>query len=252
MKNIAIAIIFLITIGHIQAQEDYTQSLQGIKHVIISSESGVKLTAHNKNELFITGEDRKMPEKAKGLKAVYAGGSDNTGFGVYVQKEGGTLTIRNLKNAYTKTLEIFLPKSISIKIERSNLGKVFAEGFSSEIEATTNVGHITLKNVTGPIVATTSTGEINVLFTKVSQSSPISLMSATGAIDVSIPSNTDADLEMKATMGEIFTDFDLKLPVPENGLKVVGGKKTIKTKLNDGGVEISLKSATGNVYLRKQ
>ncbi|MHA7056692.1 DUF4097 family beta strand repeat-containing protein [Aquimarina sp. M1] len=252
MKNIAIAIVFLITIGHVKAQEDYRQSLQGVKNVMISSESGVKLTAHDKNELFITGEGRKMPEKAKGLKAVYAGGSDNTGFGIYVLKEGGTLIIRNLKSAYTKTLEIFLPKSVNIKIERSNLGKVDAEGFSSEIEVSTNVGHITLKDVTGPIVAKTATGEINVVFKKVNQNSPISLVSATGAIDVSLPSNTAANLEMKSTMGEIFTDFDIKLPVPENGLKVVGGKKTINTELNNGGVEISLKSATGNIYLRKQ
>jgi len=57
---------------------------------------------------------------------------------------------------------------------------------------------------------------------------------------------------MKSTIGEIFTDFDIKLPVPENGLKVVGGKSTIKTKLNNGGVEISLRSSTGNIYLRKQ
>ncbi|MFD2563354.1 DUF4097 family beta strand repeat-containing protein [Aquimarina rubra] len=252
MKNIAIAIVLFITIGQVQAQEDYTQSLQGIKNVVISSESGVKLKAHDKNELLIIGNGRKMPEKAKGLKAVYAGGSDNTGFGVYAQKEGGTLIVRNLKSAYTKTLEVFLPKDINIKVERSNLGKIFAEGFSSEIEASTNVGHITLRDVTGPIVAKTSTGEINIVFSKVSQSSPISLVSATGAIDISIPANTPANLEMKATMGEIFTDFDIKFPVPESNLKVVSGKKTIKTELNNGGVEINLKSATGNIYLRKQ
>ncbi|AXT52185.1 hypothetical protein D1818_15570 [Aquimarina sp. BL5] len=252
MKNIVIAIVLFITIGHIQGQENYTQSLQGVKNVVIGSESGVKLKAHDKNELLIPGKGRKMPEKAKGLKAVYAGGSDNTGFGVYVQKEGGTLIIRNLKSTYTKTLEVFLPKNINIKVEKSNLGKLVAEGFSSEIEATTNVGNITLRDVTGPIVAKTATGEINIIFNKVSQSSPISLVSATGAIDISIPANTPANLEMKATMGEIFTDFDIKFPVPENNLKVVSGKKTIKTELNNGGVEINLKSATGNIYLRKQ
>ncbi|WP_299435297.1 DUF4097 family beta strand repeat-containing protein [uncultured Aquimarina sp.] len=252
MKNIAIAIVLFITIGHIQAQGDYTQSLQGIKNVTIGSESGVKIKAHDKNELLIIGNGRKMPEKAKGLKAVYAGGSDNTGFGVYVQKEGGTLIVRNLKNMHSKTLEIFLPKSINIKVERSNLGSLVVNGFSSEIEATTNVGSMTFRDVTGPIVAKTATGEINIVFNKVSQNSPISLISATGAIDVSLPNNTSANLEMKTTMGEIFTDFDIKFPVPESGLKVVGGKRTIKTELNNGGVEISLRSSTGNIYLRKQ
>jgi len=252
MRHITIAIVFFITIVHIKAQEDYTQSLQGIKKVIIGSASGVKIKAHDKNELLIIGNGRKMPEKARGLKAVYAGGSDNTGFGVYTQKEGGTLIIRNLKSAYTSILEVFLPKSINIKVERSNLGKLVAEGFSSEIEAITNIGNITFRDVTGPIVAKTATGEINIVFNKVSQRSPISLVSATGPIDVSLPSNTPANLELKTTMGEIFTDFEIKFPVPENSLKVVGGKRTIKTQLNQGGVEISLRSSTGNIYLRKQ
>lgn len=252
MKNIAIAIVLFITIGQVKAQENYTQSLQGVKTAVIGSASGVIIKSHDKNELIIVGEGRKMPEKAKGLKAVYAGGSDNTGYGVYVQKEGGTLVIRNLKSAYTGILEIFLPKSINIKIEKSNLGRIVAEGFSSEIEALTNVGNITFKNVTGPIVAKTATGEINIVFDKVSQSSPISLVSATGAIDVSLPSNTAANLELKTTMGEIFTDFDIKFPIPESDMKLVSGKRTIKTELNNGGVEISLRSSTGNIYLRKQ
>ncbi len=251
MKKIAIVFIVFLTTGAIKAQ-DYTQSLQGIKKVKIHSESGVNIKTHNNSELLIVGDEREMPEKAKGLKAVYAGGNDNTGFGVYVQKEGETLVVKNLKNMHSPVLEIFLPKSINITVEKSNLGSLEINGFSSEIEATTNVGGIILKDVTGPIVAKTATGEINVIFTKVSQNSPISLVSATGAIDVSLPSNTPANLELKTSMGEIFTDFDIKFPVADNNMKLVAGKRTIKTILNNGGVDISLRSSTGNIYLRKQ
>lgn len=251
MKYIVIAFIFF-TSSILQAQENYTQSLQGIKKVKISSESGVSIQGHDKNEISIMGDGRQMPEKAKGLKAVYAGGSDNTGIGIYTKKDGETLIVRNLKNMHSERLEVYLPKDVDIVVERSNLGDVKVIGFSSEIEASTNVGDITLKDVTGPIVAKTATGEISVVFEKVSQKSPISLVSATGAIDVSIPPNTAANLEMKATMGEIFTDFDINFPVPDDNMKLVSGKKTIKTELNNGGVEISLRSATGNIYLRKK
>ncbi|MDY8135231.1 DUF4097 family beta strand repeat-containing protein [Aquimarina sp. 2201CG5-10] len=252
MKNIAIALVLLLTIGSLKAQEDYVQSLQGVKKVKVHSESGVEIKAHDKNEVLIVGGNRKMPEKARGLKAVYAGGSDNTGFGVYAFKEGETLILKNLKNMHSKTLQVFLPKNVNISIERSNLGSIEISGFSSEIEATTNVGNITFRDVTGPIVAKTATGEINVVFNKVSQSSPISLISATGAIDVSLPSNTPANLELKTTMGEIFTDFDIKFPKEDNNMKILVGKRTIATELNNGGVEISLRSSTGNIYLRKQ
>lgn len=251
MKKIAIILIAFLCIGQLSAQ-DYTQSLQGIKKVKISSESGVEIKTHNQNELRIVGDGHEVPEKAKGLKAVYAGGSDNTGLGMYVQKEGEILIIKNLKGMHSRLLEIYLPKTMNITVEKSTLGNLSISGFTSEIEATTNVGHIKLKDVTGPIVAKTATGEINVVFTQVSQSSPISLVSATGAIDVSLPSSTPANLELKTSMGEIYTDFDIKFPVEDNNMKLIGGKRAIKTELNNGGVEISLKSSTGNIYLRKQ
>ncbi|WP_299182432.1 DUF4097 family beta strand repeat-containing protein [uncultured Aquimarina sp.] len=252
MKNITIAIVLFITIGHLKAQENYTQSLQGVKKVKISSESSVWIKAHNKNEISIVGKGRQLPEKAKGLKAVYAGGSDNTGIGVFIKREGETLIVKNLKNMHSNTLELNLPKDVNISIDRTNLGDIKVKGFSSEIEASTNIGAITLKDVTGPVVARTATGEINVIFEKVSQKSPISLMSAAGSIDVSLPSNTPTNLELKTTMGEIFTDFELKFPEEKKDMKIVGARRTIETKLNNGGVEISLRSATGNIYLRKQ
>ncbi|AXT57071.1 DUF4097 family beta strand repeat protein [Aquimarina sp. MMG015] len=252
MKNIAIAIVLFITIGQLKAQENYTQPLKGVKKVKISSDASLSITAHDKNEITIIGENRRLPEKAKGLKAVYAGGSDNTGVGIFTKREGETLIVKNLKGMHSNTLKIYLPKNVNISIERSNLGDIKLIGFSSEIEASTNIGEITLKDITGPVVARTATGEINVVFEKVSQKSPISLISAAGSIDVSLPSNTATNLELKTTMGEIFTDFELAFPKEENNMKIVGSRRTIKTKLNKGGVEISLRSATGNIYLRKQ
>ncbi|MDH7446160.1 DUF4097 family beta strand repeat-containing protein [Aquimarina sp. 2201CG14-23] len=252
MKNIAIAIVLFMTIGHLQAQTNYTNDLQGIKKVKISSESSVSIKVHNKNEILIIGEDRELPKKAKGLKAVYAGGSDNTGIGVFIKREGDILLVKNLKNMHSNTLELFLPKEINVSLSRNSLGDVEIAGFSSEIEASTNMGAITLKDITGPVVARTGTGDINVIFEKVNQKSPISLVSAAGSIDISLPSNTPTNLKLKTTMGEIFTDFELKFPDEIKNMKVVGARRTIETELNNGGVEISLRSATGNIYLRKQ
>ncbi|MCK8524187.1 hypothetical protein M0D21_21595 [Aquimarina sp. D1M17] len=251
MKKIIILSILFLTAVQTKAQ-NYTQSLQGVKKVKISSESDVKIEAHDKNEILILGEGREMPERAKGLKAVYAGGSDNTGIGIYVKKEGDILAVRNLKGMHSDGLSIYLPKDVNVSIERSNLGSIFLKGFSSEIEASTNVGDINMTDVTGPIVARTATGVVNVVFTKVSQSSPISLVSSTGAIDVALPSGTPANLSLKTSMGEIYTDFDIKFPEADKDMKIVAGKRTVNTSINNGGVDISLRSSTGNIYLRKK
>jgi hypothetical protein len=51
-------------------------------------------------------------------------------------------------------------------------------------------------------------------------------------------------------MGTIYTDFDLEIP-RKDGMKRIGAVRKIETKLNSGGVNISLRSSTGDVYLRK-
>ena len=94
-------------------------------------------------------------------------------------------------------------------------------------------------------------GEVEADFSKVSQQGSISINAVYGLVDVSLPSNTKANLELKSTMGTVFTNFDFKIP-SSKGLKQYGNSRKIDTKLNNGGVKISLSSSTGNVYLRKK
>ena len=183
---------------------------------------------------------------------MYSGGTDNTGFGMSIEQEGDVLRIRDLKSWMQRSgLQITLPKNMDIHLDCGNMGSAYLEGFSSEIEVNTNIGGIKLKDVTGPITAHTSTGAVDVVFKNVDQSSPISLSSSTGVVDVSLPTNTKADLELRSSMGTVYTDFDLQMP-REDGMKVVGNNRKVVSKLNGGGVKIVLRSSTGNVYLRKQ
>ena len=257
------------------AQEDYTKSLSGITKVKIETGTHVKIVAGTTNELKFTKyvydnddhdhdncdhehnanqdcDDCNKDDRSKGLKAVYSGGVDNTGFGMSIEQEGTVLRIKDLKSwMQRKGLQIVLPKTMDIHLDCGNLGSAVLRGFSSEIEVNSNVGGITLKDVTGPITAHSSTGTIDVDFSSVSQSSPITLSTSTGIVDVSLPTNTKADLELRSTMGTIYTDFDLQTS-SEDGMKVVGSTRKIISKLNNGGVKIVLRSSTGNVYLRKQ
>ncbi len=236
------------------AQEDYTKSLNGITKVYIETGTKVTITAGSDNELKFKsiGKDSTNNQRAEGLKAIYSGGTDNTGLGVSVSQEGSVLRVKDLKSWMQRNgLKIELPKTIDIHIDCGELGAVTFEGFSSEIEVNSNVGNITFNEVTGPITAHTETGAIKVDFVNVNQSSPITIHSSTGSVDVSLPSNTKADLELRSTMGTIYTDFELKIDA-QDGMKVVGANRKIESKLNGGGVNIALRSSTGNVYLRKK
>jgi DUF4097 and DUF4098 domain-containing protein YvlB len=264
-KIITLIVLFIASNSLTQAQENFKQSLSGIKQVKIDMDAKIKLVAGSGSELIISesknndhdydwdsDEDKqKKQDKMKGMKAVYSGGVDNTGFGLSVEKDGETLKIRDLKSWMQRgNVIITLPKTMNVALDCGNLGKADVEGFSSEIEVNANVGHINLTNVTGPVTAHTSTGAITVKFSNVNQSSPISITSSTGDVDVSLPTSTKANLDLNSTMGTIYTDFDLEIP-RKDGMKRIGAVRKIETKLNSGGVNISLRSSTGDVYLRK-
>ncbi len=274
MKRTGIVLaFFIITTGVIRSQENYKHSLDGIKQVRIEANTVIKLIAGGDNQLVLSkykgkeddnyyhdecdscphgvSNSNKRKEKAKGLKAIYPGGEDNTGFGVGIEKDGETLRIVDLKSfVHRHGLSFTIPRHIDVYIDCGNLGSAKVEGFSSEIEINTNVGYINLNKVTGPVTAHTNTGSIRVEFSTVNQKSPITISSSTGDVDVSLPNNTRANLELKSTMGTVYTDFDLVIPKKE-GLKQVGSVRKIESSLNNGGVKIKLSSSTGDIYLRK-
>ena len=84
-----------------------------------------------------------------------------------------------------------------------------------------------------------------------SQQAPISISSVNGELDITIPSNTKADLVLSTFSGDIFTDMDIEFDKKsKEGLSIIGGNK-IKGTLNGGGVDILLNTINDNIYLRK-
>jgi predicted membrane protein len=234
----------------IQAQADYTKSLSGVEWVKIETKSGVRIKTHDKKELLIKVSGmKKRSEKAKGLKLVGAGGTDNTDVGFYVVQDGNTMLVKNLRRS--EKAEIFLPKTQNVSVTNSWHGDIYIEGFSGEVEANANLnGGLQMKNLSGAVTAYSLNQGIQVTFNKVSQDAPIVIRTTNGEIDVTLPSSTAADLELSSWNGEIYTNFDLKRP-NKDGLKSVSGK-TIKGAINGGGVGIKLKSTNGTIYLRKE
>lgn len=239
--------IFCITVN---AQTKYTKSLEGIDWVQIESKTDIVVTAHKDNQLLLTGgKMERTPEKAKGLKLVGDGGTDNTDIGYFVERKGNTLIVKNLRREGTS--EIFLPASQNISVKSPYLNNIEINGFTGEVEATAQiVGNITIKDVTGPLTVSSNTGTVEVIFSRLNQNSPTTITTTTGTVDVTLPKDTPATVTMNSTMGEVYTDFDLQMPEKE-GLRAVSTKK-VKGSLNGGGGSIQVNSATGNIFLRKK
>ncbi|PWG06138.1 DUF4097 family beta strand repeat-containing protein [Polaribacter aquimarinus] len=264
MKKICIVILFISAIVTAQKKE-FKYALSGITKVVLSSNTRIVLNAVNSSQLVIQDNandhqrhsrwhtsDKTKEEKRKGLTAIYPGGKDNTnGFGFSIKKEGNVLYVTDLKSMHQRHgLKFALPKNMNVSIDAGNLGGIEVYGFTGEVEAETNVGKIIMKNVTGPITANTSVGKIDIDFDKVNQKSPITISSSVSEIDVALPGNTKANLELK-TQGTVYTNFDFEIPT-KKGMPNVSGRKSIVSKLNNGGVKIYIKSSMGNIYLRKK
>ncbi len=250
MKKVITIIFTCVLVINLQAQSDYSKPLNGVDWVKIESKSEIVLKTHDKNELLIKVNNLEpVPEKAKGLKLVGAGGEDNTDIGFNVVQTGNNLIVENVRKS--GGAEIYLPKSQNVSVTNSWDGDIYIEGFSGEVEANANLnGGLKLVNLSGPITAYSLNSGIWVSFDKINQDSPIVIRTTNGEIDVTLPENTAADLELNSWNGDIYTNFNLKRP-DKDGLKSISGRN-VKGAINGGGVDIKLKSTNGNIYLRKE
>lgn len=239
------------------AQNEYTMSVKGN-----ASETWV-----NVNNLFadmeiegISGSEIKimvsdydgLPEKAKGLKPLSASGPENTGIGLSITQEGNTISISGAhREADDAEYKILLPKNLKLKLDYNSwqAGDVTIKKMAGEVEAKSQVGDLKFFDVTGPIVAHTLSSDLEVTFSSLSQSSPSSLTSTSGDIDVTLPPSVKGTFKMSTISGGVYTAFDFDFG-EETNLRRAGGQNATG-KLNGGGVEISLRSISGDVYVRK-
>jgi lia operon protein LiaG len=189
-------------------------------------------------------------DRAKGLKPIYPNGTDNTGLGLYVEKNGTQITVQCLL-PITKRGEykIKVPDNFSLKVESGceRTNSLIIQNMKNEIEIT-NCHSINLKNVTGPLVLSTISGGIDIVYSSVNIDKPVSINSVSGDIDITLPLKTAANLEMQTVSGTIYSDFDF--PSDHKQMKQIAGH-TIKCPLNGGGVDFKIMTVSGSIYLRK-
>ncbi len=120
---------------------------------------------------------------------------------------------------------------------------------AGEIEAKSQVGDLEFINVTGPIVAHTLSSDLDVTFASLSSKTPTSLSSTSGDIDVTLPASVKGTFKMSTISGGVYTGVEFDFG-EESNIRRVGGQNATG-KLNGGGVEVTLKTISGDIYIRK-
>ena len=213
----------------------------------IEGYDGTDIIVTNMSEKFT-----KAPDKAKGLKPVFAGGEDNTGIGVAMDKSGNNINLTCLLSiTQHEDYKIKVPRGMSIKVHSGcgGGGDITVSNMTGEVEIN-NCQGIELKNCAGPVVLSTISGSINLKLGNLPKERSVSIACISGDIDISLAPTAGVDLQMHTVSGSIYTDFDLASK-DKGDMKRIGGNSNISTQLNGGGAKLTLANVSGNIYLRK-
>jgi lia operon protein LiaG len=252
--NLFVVLGFLLIGPCSLSAQDYKIAVQNSKEgklTLSNFPSDLPVEGYSGNEIIIVSDMAKPPGRAKGLQPVYAAGTDNTGMGVSIEKNGNQITLLCLL-PITKSASytIKVPDNFSVKVDNEcgHSGDVHISNIKGEVDVK-NCHSIDLKNVLGPVVLSTISGDVELSFNDVSKDRPISIASISGEIDITLPAKAAVDIEMETISGSIYSDFDFSSD--SKALKRIGGN-SVKGQLNGGGVDFKITNVSGNIYLRKR
>ena len=235
-------------------------TISEITVVVRNLYSDLEIIGTAAGEIRVVAEDYEgPPDRAAGLRPLSALGPDNSGIGLNIDQSGNTVSITGAhRNADDTDYTIMLPAKVRLQIDYGSFRSddITIRGMASEVEVKSQVGDLSFLDVTGPIVASTLSADITVAFSSLSQSSPTSLASVSGDIDIAIPENSKGNFSLGTTSGEIYTDlnFDAEDLSPARwgkGMPGFPGAINAHAMLNGGGVEVSIRSVSGDIFIRK-
>lgn len=157
-------------------------------------------------------------------------------------------------------LNVKVPKNFSVKLSTVNDGDITVQGISGEMEITNVNGEITLEGVSGSATADTVNGDVKVDFVNITQDANMAFSSLNGDLDITFPNSLKANVKAKTDMGDIYTDFDLKVAANQPEVNQNSSSETYKVKIeqwvrgtiNGGGPEMLFKTFNGDILIKSK
>ena len=145
--------------------------------------------------------------------------------------------------------QVQVPRSMTYDFDGINSvsGSVTISGISGKLQAASVSGEVKIKDVSGTVNASSVSGEVDVEITKLAGDDDMKFSSVSGTVDVRIPSNLDATVNMSTLSGDLKTDFPLEVKKREKyspGTSASG-------RLGDGTRRLHLSSVSGSVSLTR-
>lgn len=206
----------------------------------------ITVDTHSGSDVIVEGAHRERREETRdGMHRI--GGYDR---GVEVVQDDNVV---NIHSQYGNgNVHITVPTDTSLRLHTLS-GGIDVDGVRGEVEVHTLNGHITLNHISGTVTADSQNGPIKVTMESLNSSKPLSLSSFNGLVDLTLPADVRATLTVKTNHGAVYSDFDVTL----GGRTIRDGDRlrldnTIRGTINGGGVDITIHTLNGAVYIRKK
>lgn len=123
-------------------------------------------------------------------------------------------------------------------------GDVLVKDVTGAIRANTASGEMKVRNAAGSVSAQSASGNVEVELTRLEGTDNMKFSSASGDVNVRVPSNLDAEVDMSSFSGSVKTNFPLEV---ENQRYGPGGHA--RGRIGSGARRLHVSSASGNVSL---
>lgn len=131
----------------------------------------------------------------------------------------------------------------SLKVNTAS-GDVLISGVSGDVHASTASGEMSVREVAGTVNASTASGNVDVEIARLEGAENMKFSSASGDVNVRMPSSLDAEVSMSTASGQIKTNFPLEVKESQYG----SGSKA-QGRLGSGARILRISTASGNVSL---
>jgi DUF4097 and DUF4098 domain-containing protein YvlB len=214
----------------------------------------ITVKTHGSDDVTVEGAGaRSREERQDGMRRI--GVSTR---GLEVVEDDNVISIRNSNGNGDVT--IVVPVNTSLKLHTLS-GGINVDGVHGEVEVHTLNGHLTLNNISGTVTADSQNGPIKVNMDSVDGGKPLTFSTLNGVVDLTLPADLKADLTVKSTHGPVYSDFDVTLGgrrtvVERNGSSDgryrIRIDETIRGTINGGGIDLTIHTLNGAVYIRKK
>ena len=181
---------------------------------------------------------------------------------------------------HNAAFKISLPRAMALDVKTELGGDLNIKDVSGDIEINNTNGDVQLHGIVGSAIINTMNGEVHASYVQAPQKL-ISLTSMNGEIDLQVPADTKANVQLRTQNGSILTDFDKAklrtksasksdsdkaqvhaaaqtMPSPDVPTAprpplppIIGGKAITGTLNGGGGVDIKVSTMNGKIMLRQ-